>query len=135
CLCLPRRPPSSTLFPYTTLFRSRLRGYELIVGSSIDEQFGPVLLFGSGGTLVEVYKDRALALPPLTTTLARRLMEQTTIYKALLGVRGRAPVDLDALEQLLVRFSRLVVEHRAIKEIDINPLLASSERLLALDAR
>jgi acetyltransferase len=113
----------------------KLEGYELIIGSSIDDQFGPVLLFGSGGQLVEVYKDRALALPPLTTTLARRLMEQTTIYKALLGVRGRAPVDLDALEQLLVRFSRLVVEHRAIKEIDINPLLASSERLLALDAR
>ncbi len=113
----------------------RLDGYELILGSSIDAQFGPVLLFGSGGQLVEVYKDRALALPPLNTTLAQRLMEQTAVYKALKGVRGRAPVDLQALEALLVRFSQLVVEQPWIAEVDINPLLASSERLLALDAR
>jgi acetyltransferase len=94
-----------------------------------------VLLFGWGGTLVEVFKDRALGLPPLNTTLARRMMEQTKIYHALRGVRGQKPVDLEALEQLLVRFSRLVVEQPWIKEIDINPLLASSEALLALDAR
>jgi acetyltransferase len=110
-------------------------GYELILGSSIDPQFGPVLLFGSGGQLVEVFKDRALALPPLNTTLARRTMEQTKIFRALQGVRGRAAVDLAALEDLLVRFSELVVEQPWIKEIDINPLLASPERLLALDAR
>jgi acetyltransferase len=112
-----------------------LDGYELILGSSLDAQFGPVLLFGSGGQLVEVYRDRSLALPPLTTTLARRLMEQTRVYHALAGARGRPPVDLDELEQLLVRFSYLVTEQRHIKEIDINPLLASSGRLLALDAR
>ena len=110
-------------------------GYELIIGSSIDPQFGPVLLFGLGGALVEVFKDHALALPPLNTTLARRMMEQTLIYKALKGVRGRKPVDLAALEQLMVRFSQIVVEQRWIKEMDINPLLASSEQLLALDAR
>jgi acetyltransferase len=114
---------------------AKLEGYEVILGSSIDPQFGPVLLFGMGGQLVEVFKDRALALPPLTTTLARRMMEQTHIYKALKGVRGRPPVDLAGLEQLLVRFSQLVVEQPWIKEIDINPLLASPERLLALDAR
>ena len=74
--------------------------YELIIGSSLDPQFGPVLLFGTGGQLVEVFKDRALALPPLNTTLARRMMEQTKIYKALKGVRGRKPVDLAALEVL-----------------------------------
>ena len=79
--------------------------YELIIGSSLDPQFGPVLLFGTGGQLVEVFKDRALALPPLNTTLARRMMEQTKIYKALKGVRGRKPVDLAALEVLMVRFS------------------------------
>jgi acetyltransferase len=109
--------------------------YELILGSSLDEQFGPVLLFGSGGQLVEVYQDRALGLPPLNTTLARRMMEQTRIYKALQGVRGRKPVDLAGLEQLMVQFSHLVVEQRFIKEIDINPLLASADHLLALDAR
>jgi acetyltransferase len=112
-----------------------LDGSELIVGSSLDPQFGPVLLFGSGGQLVEVYRDRALALPPLTTTLARRLMEQTRVFQALAGARGRPPVDLEALEHLLVRVSYLVTEQRRIKELDINPLLASAERLLALDAR
>jgi acetyltransferase len=123
----------------------KLDGYELIVGSSIDAQFGPVLLFGAGGQLVEVFRDRALALPPLNTTLARRMMEQTTIHKALLGVRGRASVDLAALARLLVQFSQLVVEQRWIKEIDINPLLAApappaegrpgNAGIIALDAR
>jgi acetyltransferase len=112
-----------------------LDGYEIIIGSSLDPQFGPVLLFGSGGQLVEVYRDRALALPPLTTTLARRTMEQTRIFEALGGVRGRAPVDTAALEKLFVRFSQLVVEQPWIRELDINPLLASPEHLLALDAR
>jgi acetyltransferase len=110
-------------------------GYELIIGSSLDAQFGPVILFGAGGQLVEIFHDRALALPPLNSTLALRLMEQTAIFKAFKGVRGRQPIDVTALEDLLVRFSQLVVEQRWIKEIDINPLLASPQRLLALDAR
>ena len=110
-------------------------GYELILGSSVDPQFGPVLLFGSGGQLVEVYRDRALALPPLNTTLAQRMMEQTRIFTALRGIRGRKPVDLVALEHLLVHFSQLVLEQQWISEIDINPLLASPDHLLALDAR
>ncbi len=113
----------------------KLDGYELIVGCSPDAQFGPVLLFGSGGQLVEIYKDSALALPPLNSTLARRMMEQTRIFSALQGVRGRAPVDIGALEQLLVRFSTLVVEQSRIKELDINPLVASPDGLIALDAR
>jgi len=110
-------------------------GYELIIGSSIDPQFGPVLLFGMGGQLVEVFKDRSHALPPLNSTLALRMMERTRIYTALKGVRGRRPVDIQSLQHLLVRFSQLVVEQRLIKEIDINPLLASPDRLIALDAR
>ena len=113
----------------------RAEGYELILGSTVDSQFGPVMLFGTGGQLVEVFGDRSLALPPLNTTLARRFMEQTRIFKALQGVRGRKPIDIGALEELLVRFSQLVVEQRWIKEIDINPLLASPDRLTALDAR
>jgi acetyltransferase len=110
-------------------------GYEIILGSSLDQQFGPVLLFGSGGQLVEVCRDRALGLPPLNTTLARRLMERTRIYKVLEGVRGRRPVDVEALAGLLVRFSHLVVEQRWISEIEINPLLASADDIVALDAR
>jgi acetyltransferase len=88
-----------------------------------------------GGTLVEVVRDRALALPPLTTTLARRLVEGTQVARALAGVRGRRAVDMAALDELLVRFSQLVVEIPRIAEIDINPLLASAEQLIALDAR
>jgi acetyltransferase len=113
----------------------RMEGYELILGSSVDPQFGPVILFGSGGHFVEVYRDHAVALPPLNSTLAQRLMEQTHVFKALKGVRGRLPVDLVALEKLVVRFSQLVVEQAWIAEIDLNPLLASAEGLLALDAR
>jgi acetyltransferase len=110
-------------------------GYEIILGSSLDPQFGPVLLFGMGGQLVEVFKDRALGLPPLNATLARRMMEQTRIYTALKGVRGRKSVDLASLEQILVRFSQLVAEQPWIREIDVNPLLATPDRLIALDAR
>ncbi len=84
---------------------------------------------------MEVFKDRSLALPPLNATLARRMMERTRIFTALKGVRGRKSADLAALEQLLVRFSQLVVEQPWISEIDINPLLVSSERIFALDAR
>jgi len=110
-------------------------GYELILGSSIDPQFGPVLVFGLGGQLVEVLHDRAHALPPLTTTLARRVMENTQIFQALKGVRGRKSVDLAQLEELLVRFSELVIENPRIADIEINPLLAGPHQLVALDAR
>ena len=113
----------------------KLDGYEIIIGSSMDPQFGPVLLFGTGGQLVEVFKDRALGLPPLNATLARRMMERTKIYTALKGVRGRKATNIAALEQLLVRFSQLVVEQPWISELDINPLLVSAERIFALDAR
>ncbi len=120
----------------------KLEGYEVIVGSSVDPQFGPVVLFGAGGQLVEVFRDRSLAIPPLTTTLARRQMQRTKIYAALKGVRGRPPADLEALEQLVTQFSWLVAEHRWIKEIDINPLIVTWPRepggpapIVALDAR
>lgn len=110
-------------------------GYELILGSSVDPQFGPVLLFGMGGQLVEVFKDRALALPPLNINLARRMMEKTRIYEALKGVRGRKPVNLASLENILMRFSQMIVENPWIKECDVNPLMASPEEIIALDAR
>ena len=93
------------------------------------------MLFGSGGQLVEVLKDRALGLPPLNATLARRMMEQTKIFKALQGVRGRQPVDIALLSQILVRFSQLIVEQPWIKEIEINPLIAAPNQIVAVDAR
>lgn len=113
----------------------RDRGYELIVGSTVDAQFGPVILFGAGGILVEILQDRALALPPLNSTLALRLIERTHIYKALQGVRGQKAVDLAALESLLVRFSQLLCELADIQEIDMNPVLATPEHVVAVDAR
>jgi acetyltransferase len=111
------------------------QGYELIIGSYQDTQFGPVLLFGAGGQLVEVFKDTVLGLPPLNATLARRMIERTRIARALQGVRGRPALDISALEQLLVRFSELVIELPRIKEIDINPLLATPDGFTALDVR
>lgn len=97
-------------------------GYELLLASHIDPQFGPVITVGKGGRLLEIYRDRAVALPPLNTTLARRLLEQTQIYQALQGEQGYPAVSLAALEDLLVKFSQLVVEQRWIAAIAINPL-------------
>jgi acetyltransferase len=111
------------------------KGIELILGLSTDAQFGPVLLIGAGGTLVEVLQDHALALPPLNHALARRWVEQTRIAKVLHGVRGQQAVDLPALDDVLVKFARLVQHERRIVELDINPLLATAEGILALDAR
>ncbi len=108
-------------------------GYDLILGSSLDPQFGPVLLFGSGGRLLDFYQDRALALPPLNMTLARWVMEQTRVYSAL--VKMHRDFDMAVIEQILVNFSLLVVEQRWIREIDVNPFLVTPERALALDAR
>lgn len=111
-------------------------GFEVVIGSSSDPQFGPVLLFGAGGSLVEVMADYRIALPPLNSTLARRMMEGTRIFRALLGnaPMGTSP-DVSAVEDVLVRFSQLVIEQPGIREIDINPVLVSGGRCTALDAR
>ena len=129
------RLPQDAFLGVTVQPMIRSKGYELIIGSSVDAQFGPMILFGAGGVLVEVFQDRALGLPPLNRTLPRRLIERTQIFKALQGIRGQRPVPLDQLETLLVRFSYLLCDFLDIQEIDINPLLASPEGLVALDAR
>ena len=109
--------------------------YELIFGSSIDPQFGPVLRLGKGGKLVDPLEERVIALPPLTTTLARHAIERTRIAKSFCGTSGRRPVDVGALVRCLVRFSTLVVEQRRIKQIEVNPLLAGPSGPIALGAR
>ncbi|WP_048809970.1 bifunctional acetate--CoA ligase family protein/GNAT family N-acetyltransferase [Candidatus Methylacidiphilum infernorum] len=111
------------------------KGLELILGGSVDPQFGPVLLFGSGGVFVEIYQDRALALPPLTTVLSSILVERTKIAKAFDGFRGIPPVEKKRLNETLVRFSELLVNEPRIKEIDVNPLFVYGNRVMALDAR
>ncbi len=113
----------------------RWEGHEVILGASPDPQFGPMILFGTGGKLVEIYQDKSLGLPPLTSTLARRMMTKTKIWKALQGVRGQKISDLVALEKVMIRFSWLILEQTAVKEIDINPLLVSPEGVIAMDAR
>jgi acetyltransferase len=110
-------------------------GYELILGVFSDALFGPVLLFGHGGTAVEVINDKALALPPLNLKLARQLIARTRVARLLQGYRDRAPADLDAIALTLLKLSQLVSEQTHIAELDINPLLASSRGVLALDAR
>jgi len=110
-------------------------GYELIVGGKIDPLFGPVILFGMGGVGVELYKDTAVALPPLNTTLIRRMLEETKVYQLLKGYRGQPKANLELLEKTLVLFSQLLVDFPQIKEIDINPLLLSQDKIHVLDAR
>jgi acetyltransferase len=112
-----------------------LDGYEIILGSSMDVQFGPVMLFGMGGSLVEVFRDRALGLPPLTRNLSRLMLQETKIFTALKGVRGKKSCDIAALEKLMVRYSQMLVEQQWIKESDLNPVIASETQLIALDAR
>lgn len=109
--------------------------YELIVGVIEDPQFGPVILFGHGGTAVEVVNDKALALPPLNMHLAYEVMSRTRIYRQLSGYRGLPPANLDAVALTLIRVSHLVVDVAEIAELDINPLLADEYGVVALDAR
>lgn len=108
---------------------------ELILGSYKDPYFGPILLFGAGGEMVEIFKDRSLALPPLTSTLAKKMMEETKIFKALTGFRGKRSVNIAYLSKLLVRFSNFISDYPIIKECDINPLLVGKDKIVALDAR
>jgi len=113
----------------------RPRAQELIVGSSLDPQFGPVLLFGQGGTAVEVLADRAVALPPLNAPLARALIERTRVARLMHGFRDVPPVDIEAVIGVLTAVSALLAAEPRIVELDINPLLADADGVIALDAR
>jgi acetyltransferase len=109
--------------------------HELLLGVFDDRLFGPVILFGAGGVATEIIKDSAVALPPLDVELARDLMRQTRLYKLLEGYRDRPAADLEAIADALVRLSQLVVDCPALRELDINPLLANETGVIALDAR
>jgi len=108
---------------------------ELIVGVHSDVQFGPVILFGHGGTAVEVIQDRAIALPPLNIHLAREVMTRTRVYRLLEGFRGKPAADLNGIALTLVKVSQLICDIADIAELDINPLLADEQGVVALDAR
>ena len=109
--------------------------HELLLGVFDDPLFGPVILFGAGGVGTEIIKDSAVALPPLDIELARDLMQQTRISKLLEGYRDRPAADLEAVADVLVRLSQLVVDCPALRELDINPLLTNDTGVIALDAR
>jgi len=114
---------------------SRPGAHEVIIGTAPDPVFGPVILFGHGGTAVEVIGDRSIALPPLNMKLAQDLIERTRISKVLSGYRDQPPVDMETLCQTLVQISQLIVDIPEIEELDINPLLVDEDGVLALDAR
>lgn len=109
--------------------------YELILGSKKDPGFGPAILFGMGGIMTEILKDRSIALPPLNRLLARRLMENTRVYKLLRGYRNRPAANLVLLEEILIRLSQLVTDFPEIHELDINPMILQGDRAFAVDAR
>jgi acetyltransferase len=113
----------------------RPRAEELILGAYGDPQFGPVILFGAGGTAAEIVADRALAVPPLNISLARDLMSRTRVFRLLQGHRDRAPADLEAVALTLVKIAQLVIDFAEIAELDINPLLADADGVIALDAK
>ena len=110
-------------------------GCEVIIGAKTDPIFGPVILFGMGGIGVEAFKDVSVGLPPLNRTLARRVIEETKVYQLLKGYRNMPPANVKVLEEIMVRFSQMLVDFPQIKEVDINPLFINEKEALALDAR
>jgi len=123
-----------TVQPYL-VYESALTSHELILGATSDPLFGPVVLFGAGGTLVEVFKDTQLIIPPVSHAEARTLIKRTKISKALRGIRGAEGVNMDALCRVVSRFSLMVEDHPWVKDVEINPLLATPQGITALDAR
>ncbi len=113
----------------------RASAYELIAGVSTDVTFGPVILFGHGGTAVEVLRDKSLELPPLNTALARAQIERTRIAKLLHGYRDRPAADIDGVVNVLVQLSRIVADQPQVTELDINPLLCDARGVIAVDGR
>ena len=128
--------PQAHVLGFTVQAMAQRRGaHELIVGIASDAVFGPVVLFGEGGTAVELRKDRAVGLPPLNERLARDLIAQTQVAALLAGYRGHAAVDERALVSAMLKVSQMACDLPALAELDINPLLADAQGVLALDAR
>ena len=128
--------PEAKILGVTVEQMARVRdARELLVGVSRDPVFGPSILFGAGGTMVEILRDSVVSLPPLNAVLANRLIDRTRVSHLLEAVRDRAPADRDAVIEVLLRVSDLVCELPAVQELDINPLLAGPDGIMAVDAR
>ena len=133
---LGSQQPGARVLGFTVQKMARWPGaHELIIGVATDPIFGPVCLFGQGGTAVEVIGDKAVALPPLNLKLARELMARTRVFKLLQGYRDRKPANLAAIELTLIKVSQLIIDVLEITDLDINPLLADHRGVIALDAR
>jgi acetyltransferase len=111
------------------------RGREIYVGLVTDEPFGPVIVFGAGGTMIELLNDRAMELPPLNQFLAHRLIDRSRVAETLGEWRGASAIDMDALEQVLLRVSEMVCELPHLREMDINPIIVDESGAVAVDAR
>jgi len=127
--------PDAEILGVTVQPMIKKQGYEVIIGAKTDPIFGPVMLFGMGGIGVELFRDIAIGLPPLNQTLARRIMEETKVYQLLKGYRNVPPADIRLLEEMMVRFSQMLVDFPQLKEVDINPLFINEKEAFALDAR
>ncbi|MGQ9743624.1 MAG: acetate--CoA ligase alpha subunit [Candidatus Bathycorpusculaceae bacterium] len=127
--------PNAEILGVTVQQMIKKRGYEIIIGAKTDPLFGPVILFGMGGIGVELFKDFSVGLPPLNQTLVRMLMEETKVYQLLKGYRNMPPANLKLLEELIVRFSQLLIDFPQLKEVDINPLIIDENDAAIIDAR
>jgi acetyltransferase len=132
---LRERSPEAEVQGVTVQPMTRISGYELVLGARKDPIFGAVILLGAGGVAAEVLRDQALDLPPLNARLALAMLQSLRIWPLLAGHRGHPGVDLDALLEVVMRFSYLVADYPEISEIEINPLLAGVDGVVALDAR
>jgi acetyltransferase len=127
--------PQAEILGVTVQSMIKQEGYEVIIGGKSDPLFGPVILFGLGGVAVELFKDYAMGLPPLNTTLARNMMAETKVFQLLKGYRNQPGVNLKLLEEILLLFSQLLIDFPQLKEIDINPLIMTEKEAYILDAR
>jgi acetyltransferase len=127
--------PNAKIIGVTVQPMIRKNGHEVIIGAKKDPVFGPAIMFGMGGTMVELFKDVAIGLPPLNRTLAKRIMKETKFYSLLKGYRNLPSANIELLEEILVRFSQMLVDFPQIKEVDINPLIIDEKEAFVLDAR
>ncbi len=112
-----------------------LKGKEIIIGGKQDAQFGPTILFGMGGIFVEVFRDYSIRICPITSKDAKEMVREIKSFKLLEGYRGKAGVDIKAVEKELLKVSRMLMKEKRIKEMDFNPLMATERGVIAVDAR
>jgi len=112
-----------------------MKGKEIIIGGKQDEQFGPTILFGMGGIFVEVFRDYSIRICPITRKDAREMVREIKSFKLLEGYRGKPGVDVNAVERELLKVSKMMMKERRIKELDLNPLMATKQGVVAVDAR